>query len=191
MAWKEIPTNDNVNDYYMSWSARLWIRAASLGQTIWNYPSTTYGPNYYQWMSFSYTGTNGMTGMTVDVTDGLEDWLDSSNPQIIVPTDSVVKSFEVGGNMTNGERVGFSLVKGTPNWNSGSNQLVSMDKVGNAGFSIVATTNNYHKGSITYTTNNSVSAGDIIIPQWKKMSNLTSTATVYMEACVNITLTKV
>ena len=36
-----------------------------------------------------------------------------------------------------------------------------------------------------------VSAGDIIIPQWKKTSNLTSTATVYMEACVNITLTKV
>tara|TARA_R110002020_G_scaffold318317_1_gene533944 strand:+ start:23701 stop:24276 length:576 start_codon:yes stop_codon:yes gene_type:complete len=190
MAWKEIPTNDNVNDYYMQWSARLYFRGGSQGQTIWNFPSVTYGPNYYQWSSYAYSGVNLITGLSVDSNDGLGNWLAGSsyayNPCIVVPSDGTVKKLDIRFNMLSAERVTFILGHGSPNW-GGIGATPTIDKLG-SGNSVVTTAHNYYKSEETFT--DSVSAGDILIPQWKKTTNMTSTATKYAEAVVTITLTK-
>lgn len=182
--WKQIVVDHTgtAKDFYMQWSARMYLRGAGSAQ-LWNCPSATYGPNYYQWSSYFTAGVNGTT-----TTGGIGQWKSFYGPCITVPVNCLIKNMRINGNISQQNRCQFKLKKGT-NLMTGTPPIlntISLTEIGSGG-SVVFNTNAYNTFSEDYTTGNVLTPSNILIPMWSKNTNLTSNTTRYIEA--NITLT--
>ena len=145
------------------------------GQQRWSYPSTLYGPGYYQWSSSAITNNN--TGITY--------WLQRSNPFFNVPFDGKLINHQYTFAAGATETFRYELKKGTPIFASGIQTTLS-----SVGTGMTQNAINYRTYMFDEDLDVSVSKGDILIPTFSKTTNLNSTTTRYMYGTWTIQIKK-
>jgi len=146
---------NNVKYFYQQWSMRWYMR---YGYAY--YPSTSYGPGYYNWNKYSISP--------------ITSWLDSWNLGYVVPESATFKGAELLGSTNNTETLQLKILKGTPSSNNNSSTSVTIGSI------YAPTAESFTSGlrnsmGSTSAVTVSVSKGDIIVPQLNKTSNINST----------------
>ena len=161
-------TKDVVKFILFQKSARFYLKYG-------NYyvPSTSYGPDYYQW-STTFSSTSPTTS-----------WLATYHPMIYVPFACTIEQVYLTGFINNTETVQMSLMKGTPSWNSTSATTLTAHSCVNTSFTSGQVT---RRGASNLSL--SVAKGDILVPTWRKSTNTFSSTTRYFYGNLVITATK-
>jgi hypothetical protein len=146
---------DNVRYFYQQWSMRWYMR---YGYAY--YPSTSYGPGYYNWNKYSISP--------------ITSWLDSWNLGYVVPESATFKGAELLGSTNNTETLQLKILKGTPSSYSNSSASVTIGSIYAPTAASFTSGRRKSMGS-TSAVSVSVSKGDIIVPQLNKTSNINST----------------
>jgi hypothetical protein len=149
----EIPANNKY--YYVQWSMRWYMR---YGYAY--YPSTSYGPSYYQWSKYSVTP--------------ITSWQDSWNVGYMVPETGTFKGAVLIGSTTNTETLQLKILKGTPSSNSNSSTSISLSSMYSPSAASFTSGRRKSMGSLAG-ANASVTQGDIIVPQLNKTTNINQT----------------
>ena len=153
-AWSDNFPN-NVKYFYQQWSMRWYMR---YGYAY--YPSTSYGPGYYNWNKYSISP--------------ITSWLDSWNLGYVVPESATFKGAELLGSTNNTETLQLKILKGTPSSYSNSSTSVTIGSI-YAPTAESFTSGRRNSMGSTSAVSVSVSKGDIIVPQLNKTSNINST----------------
>lgn len=163
-----IGTKDTVKFTLFQKSARMYMR-----YNYWYYPSTTYGPDYYQWST------------TLSSTSLPTSWAATYHPMIYVPYNCTIEQVYIVGRISASETVQMYLLKGSPSWNSNSAVSVSSSLCINTAWT---------SGQITRrgasNLNLSCTKGDILIPALRKTTNPSSSTTRYIYGNLVITAKK-
>ena len=163
-----IGTKNTLNFKLGEWSARIYTRYNN-----WYYPSTTYGPSYYNWS----TQLNGTTLLTT--------WAANNHHMIYVPFDCTITTSYLMGEISSSETVQYYLLKGTPSWNSNSAISLSSTAVVNTAWTAGQMT---RRGSASLSI--SCNKGDILIPAIRRTTNPSSSAYAFIYGSVYIGGTK-
>lgn len=130
------------------------------------YPSLTYGMNYYNWNTSSSSARTYLTS--------------AENPCFIAPYPFVIKECYIAGTVTNTETLQLVLKKGTPSWSANTSSNITIANVTPNQFLANSswTTGRRNKQG-NYSLNVSVAEGDVLVPQLRKSTNITSSTTRY------------
>ena len=167
--WSKVLTkNDDIHVF--QYAGRQYAYGSHTSPSLankqrWSYPSTFYGPSYYNWNSNSVTDNN--TGIT--------SWSQRSNPIFSVPFDGKLVNHQFIFSAGTSETYRYELKKGTPVYASGVG--VPLSSVG-TGMTQNATALRMYRFDEDLDV--SVSEGDILIPTFSKTTNLSSTSIRYM-----------
>jgi hypothetical protein len=162
---------NNVKYFYQQWSMRWYMR---YGYAY--YPSTSYGPGYYNWNKYSISPITA--------------WQDSWNLGYVVPENATFKGAELLGSTNNTETLQLKILKGTPSSYSNSSTSVTIGSIYAPTAASFTSGRRKSMGS-TSAVSVSVSKGDIIVPQLNKTSNLTNSTTRYLHGTLVLKFQKV
>ena len=161
--------------FFMQWSCRLYTGAdpndSGDARRKWYYPSSTYGPSYYNWNSY-YNNANPRTA-----------WYDYYNPGIVVPRTMTLEGWSMRGNLGSAgmplDLMG-ELKTNTNNmtWDH-SSQTISLTTLGSRQTGTWSS-NNYGKIGETGLAIN-MSEGDVIYPFFARDTELDVTTVRYGE----------
>ncbi len=136
----------------------------------WHYPSDTYGCNYYNWSS-----QHGSASLQTSRAG-------SYHPLIIVPSTCKLMTYSLHFNPTADETFELALLKGTPSsWNGGT--ITNLSQAGSTQTQVASNGRMYE---MTDSPNLSLSAGDILIPAFRRTTNFSSSAYTYAEGVFTI-----
>ena len=172
--------------YQMQWSCRWYLGAyptnSGNARRRWYYPSSTYGPNYYQWNSY----VNGENPRSI--------WYDTYSPCIYIPHTCSLRSYSAIGELkatsTAGLDGGDILLELKTNTSAidydGTHQTIPLSTVGTRQTVEVDESNYYRIGEADVAGTNSIAnttlgKGDILIPFMCRDFNLDSSTTRYFE----------
>ena len=151
--------------WIQSWSARFYTRYDN-----WYYGSSLYGLNNFQW-------STNRTSSTLEGT-----WLDSWNPQLVVPKDCTLKEYNYTGSFSSSQTYQAALVK-IPKPTYGSDATFNMTQIGSTQ-EVEATSNRPYSLGETGLSENLV-AGDMILPALRRTTTDNSTY-YYFYMCFSI-----
>lgn len=152
-----------IQQYNMRWYTRY---------TKWYLPNSTYGLNTENWATTSNTTTLPST------------WTDSNNPQLVIPKDCVLKSYNLTGTYNSAETIEFALMNGTYDGSFGSAADWNLTQVGTTQSLVIGTANVQNTIGQTGLSVN-LSAGDNLIPYLRRSTTDTSTY-YYFKGSFNI-----
>ena len=143
------------------WSCSWYMRYGN-----YYYPSLTYGPNYYNWNTSSSSARTYITS--------------AENPCFVAPYPFTIKECYIAGTVTNTENLQLVLKKGTPSWSANSSGNITIANITPSQYLANSswTTGRRNKQG-NYSLNVSVAEGDVLIPQLRKSTNVTSSTTRY------------
>ena len=151
--------------WIQSWSARFYTRYDN-----WFYGSSLYGLNNFQW-------STNRASSTLEYT-----WLDSWNPQLVVPKDCTLKEYNYTGSFSSSQTYQAALVK-IPKPTYGSDATFNMEQIGSTQ-EVVATSNRPYSLGETGLSENLV-AGDMLLPALRRTTTDNSTY-YYFYMCFSI-----
>lgn len=130
------------------------------------YPSLTYGMNYYNWNTASSSSRTYLTS--------------AENPCFIAPYPFVIKECYIAGTVTNTETLQLVLKKGTPSWSANTSSNITIANITpNQYLANSSWTTGRRNKQGNYSLNVSVAEGDVLVPQLRKSTNITSSTTRY------------
>jgi len=141
--------------WVQQWNSRIYTR-----YNKWYLPNSTYGLSYYQWATTTNTTTLPST------------WSDSYNPQIVIPKDCTLQSYNFTGTYNSTQTLEVALMTGeAPTFGSAGDW--NMTQVG-ATQSVVIGTSNVQNTVGQTGLSVSLNAGDNLIPYMRRSTTDTS-----------------
>ena len=133
------------------------------------YPSTTYGPDYYNWNT-----TFSSSSLTTS-------WAAGNHHMIYVPFDCTITTCYLIGEISSTQTIQMYLLKGTPSWNTNSAVSMGSTTIVNTAFTAGQMT---RRGSSSLSID--CSKGDIIVPAIRRSTNFSSSSYSYIYGSVYI-----
>lgn len=151
--------------WIQAWTSRFYNRYNN-----WYYGSSLYGLGYHQW-------STSRSSSTLETT-----WLDSWNPQLVVPKDCTLKEYNYTGTFTSAQTYQVALVK-IPKPTYGSNATLNMTQIGSTQEVEATAYNQYALGETGLSV--ALAKGDMILPALRRTTTDNST-TYYFYQCFSI-----